>query len=167
MAMHRFQSGITLLELMMVIAILAITAVGVIPLMSQGGYAQVHSAADSLAVDLNYARNLAITHGQSFAVRFSPSDETYQIEGADGQIFIHPVNKKLYRVVFSDDKRLSQVDMVNANIDMTHVVMFDYQGSPYNGNGNYLNSGMVTLRADSETRIVAIEPVTGVISVQY
>ncbi len=167
MVRYKFQFGVTLVELMMLMAILAITAVGVIPLMSLGGQAQVYSAADSLAVDLNYARSLAITHGQSFAVRFFPLQETYQIESADGQVFEHPVKKKLYRVVFSDDKRFSQVDMVNANIDMTHLIMFDYQGSPYNGNGNCLNSGMVTLSADSETRIVAIEPVTGVISVQH
>ncbi len=150
----------------MVISILSITAAAVIPLMSLGGQAQVYAAADSLAADLNYARNLAITHGRSFAVRFSPPQETYQIEDVAGQIILHPVKKKLYRVVLPDDKRLSQVDIVHANIDATLLVMFDYQGSPYNGNGNSLNSGMVTLRANSETRVVAIEPVTGVISVQ-
>jgi prepilin-type N-terminal cleavage/methylation domain-containing protein len=167
MAWQKFRSGVTLLELMMVIAILSITAVGVIPLMSQGGYAQVHSAADSLAVDLNYARNLAITHAKVFTVRFYPGQETYQIEDAGGQVITHPVNKKAYQVAFPADRRLSEVDIVNASFDSTSLVRFDYQGSPYNGSGNPLNSGMVTLRADSETRFVAVEPVTGVISVQH
>ncbi|NQV34937.1 MAG: hypothetical protein HQ515_19740 [Phycisphaeraceae bacterium] len=152
---------------MMVIAILSITAAGVIPLMSLGGQAQVYSAADSLAVDLNYARNLAVTRAQVVSVRFYPDQEIYQIEDAAGEVITHPVNKKAYQVSFPADKRLSGVDIVNASFDSTALVRFDYQGSPYNGSGNPLNSGMVTLRADSETRFVAVEPVTGVISVQY
>lgn len=167
MAWHKYRSGVTLLELMMVIAILSITAAGVMPLMSLGGQAQVHSAADSLAVDLNYARNLAITRAQVVSVRFYPDQELYQIEDADGQVITHPVNRKQYQVSLPADERLSRVNIVNASFDSTSLVRFDYQGSPYNGSGNPLNSGMVTLRADSETRIVAVEPVTGVISVQH
>ena len=37
MAWQKFRAGVTLLELMMVIVILSITAAGVIPLMSLGG----------------------------------------------------------------------------------------------------------------------------------
>jgi prepilin-type N-terminal cleavage/methylation domain-containing protein len=166
MAWHKFKSGVTLLELMMVLAILAITAVGVIPMMSIGKQAQLYSVADSLAVDLNYARNLAVTQAQVFAVRFYPDQEIYQIEDVNGQVITHPVNKKAYQVALPADKRVSGVDIVSVSFDSTSLVRFDYQGSPYNGNGNPLNGGLVTLRADSETRFVAVEPVTGVISVQ-
>ena len=166
MTWSKERHGFTLIELMMVLAILVISAVGAIPLMSFGGQIQVHSAADILAADLNYARNLAITHGKSFGVHIHAWDETYKIEDASGNVITHPVNKKAYQIAFSNDKRFSQVDIVQATFDSTHVVRFDYQGSPYNGNGNPLNSGLVILRADSETRFVAVEPVTGVISVQ-
>jgi prepilin-type N-terminal cleavage/methylation domain-containing protein len=166
MTLNQARSGLTLLELMMVMAILAITAVGVIPIMSIGGQVQVYSAADRLAVDLSYARNLAITRGQFFGIRFDLSQETYQIEDANGQVITHPVTKNAYQVAFAGDSRFSRVDIVQANFDGTIIVRFDYQGCPYNGSGNPLNSGMVTLTADSETRIVTIEPVTGVISVQ-
>lgn len=167
MVRRKFKSGVTLLELVMVIIILSITAMGVIPLMSLGEQAQVYSAADSLAVDLNYARNLAITQAKVFTVRFDLDQETYQIEDANG-VITHPVNKKAYQVAFPADKRLCGVDIVNASFDSsTSLVRFDYQGSPYNDSGNPLNSGIVTLRADSETRFVVIEPVTGVISVQH
>ena len=166
MTWRKERYGFTLIELMMVVVILIISAVGAIPLMSFGGQIQVHAAADRLAADMNYARNLAITHGLSFGVRFSASQETYQIEDASGNIITHPVNKKAYQIAFSNDKRFSQVNIVQATFDATTLVRFDYQGSPYNGNGNPLNSGTVTLRADSETRLVAVEPITGVISVQ-
>jgi prepilin-type N-terminal cleavage/methylation domain-containing protein len=166
MTWHTARYGFTLIELMMVLAILVISALGAIPLMSFGGQIQVHAAADSLAADMNYARSLSITHGQAFGVRFSASQETYQIEDAGGNIITHPVNKKAYQIAFSNDKRFSQVDIVQVTFDTTNLVRFDYQGSPYNGNGNPLNSGLVTLRADFETRLVAVEPVTGVISVQ-
>jgi len=119
-----------------------------------------------LAVDLSYARNLAITQGRFFGVRFYLSQETYQIEDVNGQVITHPVTKHAYQVEFAGDSRFSRVDIVQASFDGTSLIRFDYQGCPYNGSGNPLNKGMVTLTADSETRFVTIEPVTGVISVQ-
>jgi prepilin-type N-terminal cleavage/methylation domain-containing protein len=167
MMLNSVRSGFTLVELMMVIVIMTIIGVGVIPLMSMGAQAQVYAAADSLAADMNYARNLAITHGQTFRVHLHTWDNTYKILDVNGQTIMHPVTKKPYRIDYAADKRLSRVDLIGAAFDLTHEVRFDYQGSPYNGNGNPLNSGLVTLRADSEIRSVAVEPVTGVISVQY
>lgn len=161
-----FRPGVTVIELVMVMGILSITALAVIPLMSLGGQAQVYSAADSLAVDLNYARNLAITNAQVFSVRFYPDQEAYRIEDPNGQVITHPISKKAYQVEFPDDSRLSGVDVVSASFDSTTLVRFDYQGRPFDGSGNHLNSGMITLAADLETRHVVVEPVTGVISVQ-
>ena len=163
---HMFRSGVTVMELVMVMGILSITAVGVIPLMSLGGQAQVYSAADSLAVDLNYTRNLAITNAGVFSVRFYPDQEVYRIEDPNGQVVTHPVSKKAYQIEFSTDARFSGVDILGASFDSTNTVRFDYQGRPFDGNGNHLNTGTITLKADSETRYVVVEPVTGVISVQ-
>ncbi|MCF7972434.1 MAG: GspH/FimT family pseudopilin [Phycisphaerae bacterium] len=160
-------SGFTLLELMMGIVIMTIIGIGVIPLMSMGAQSQVYTAADGLAADLNYARNLAITHGQTFRVHFHAWQNTYEVRGVNGAVITHPVTKKAYHIAYAQDKRLSEVDLVEATFDTTHEIRFDYQGSPYDGNGNPLNSGLVTLTAGSETRFVAVEPVTGVISVQY
>ncbi len=166
MTLNQARTGLTLLELMMAMAILAITAVGVIPIMSMGGQTQVYSAADRLVTDLSYARNLAVTQSQFIAVRFHLSQEMYQIEDASGQVIEHPVSKDAYQVEFAEDSRFSRVDIVQADFDDTILVQFDYRGSPYNGSGNPLNSGMATLAADSETRYVIVEPVTGVISIQ-
>lgn len=160
-----YRPGVTLLELIMVMMILAIIAVGVVPLMSLGEQTQVYAAADRLAADLNYARHLAITRGESITVRFYPILEKYQIEDSDG-VIDNPVTKQSYEVDFPNDKRLSSVDIVQVNFDLTYKVRFDYQGAPYNGWGTSLNSGQVTLRADSETQYVTVEPVTGVISVE-
>jgi len=44
-------------------------------------------------------------------------------------------------------------------------VKFDYLGSPYNGNDNPLNSGVISLQAGGSTATINVEPVTGFISV--
>lgn len=159
--------GFTLVELLIVIAIIMIAALTAIPMMSSAASVQIRSAVNMLTADLEYAKSMSISRGQNYSVVFDKNTESYWIEDQNGSVIPHPVKKGFgYLIDFQNEDRLSKVDIVDADFDGTTVVKFDYLGSPYNGNSTPLNSGVISLQAGGTTTTVTVEAVTGFISIQ-
>jgi len=156
----------TLIEILIVVALLAIAGLMVVPMMSSAASMQIYSAANMIAADLEYAKSMAISRGQNFSVAFDKTAETYQIKDQTGSVIPHPVKKGFnYVIDFRNDRRLNRVDIFDADFDATNEVKFHYLGSPYNGNGTALNSGVISLQAAGITKTIRVEPVTGYISI--
>ena len=159
--------GFTLVELLIVITIIAIAALTAIPMMSSATSVQIRSAANMLTADLEYAKSMSISRGQNFSVVFDKNTESYWIEDQSGTVIPHPVKKGFdYVIDFKNESRLDKVDIVDVDFDATSEVIFDYLGSPYNGSGGPLNSGVINLQAGGTTATVRVEAVTGFISIQ-
>jgi prepilin-type N-terminal cleavage/methylation domain-containing protein len=159
------RQGFTMIELVIVMAILAIAAAIVVPMASSAGSMQLRAAVNMIAADLEYAKSMSISRGQRYSVVFHKTTETYEIVDESGTTIPHPVKIGFPCTIdFRADGRLNQVDIVDANFDGTDRVSFDYLGSPFNGTSP-LNSGVITLRAGVTTRTVSVEPVTGFISI--
>ncbi len=157
----------TIIEILIVVALLAIAGMMVVPMMSSAASIQIQSAANMVAADLEYAKSMAISRQKIYAVVFNESTESYQIEDPNG-VIDHPVKKGFkYVVDFRNDRRLNRVDIFDVNFDATSEVKFDYLGSPYNGNSppTALNSGVITLKAAGIAKTIRVEPVTGYISI--
>ena len=58
----------TLIELIVVIVIMAIAAVLAVPMMSSAADMQLQAAANMLAADIEYAKNLAVSRQKNHAV---------------------------------------------------------------------------------------------------
>ena len=161
-----WREGFTLLEIIVVVVILAIAAAMVVPMMSSGAQTKVLAAAQMLAADMEYAKSMAITRGRVYRVTFDEAGESYQLEDQDGAVLAHPVNKGFNYVFDFDGSRLDGVQIEGADFDGTTMtqVRFDSLGSPYNGDGDPLNSGVITLRAGAWTQTIRVEPVTGIIT---
>lgn len=157
----------TLVELIIVVVILSIAALTAIPMMSSAAGMQLRSAANMVAADLEYAKSMAISRAQNFSVVFDVAADCYRIEDQYGNVLPHPVKKGFnYVIDFQNDGRLNKVDIVSVDFDTTSEVKFDYLGSPYNGGSTALNSGVITLQAGGATTTVAVEPITGFVSIQ-
>jgi type II secretion system protein H len=159
------QGGFTLLEIIVVLLILAIAAAMVVPMMSSGAETQVLAAAQMVAADLEYAKSMAITRGRFYRVSFDSTEQNYQLEDQDGAVIAHPVNKGFNYEIDFDSGRLDGVQINSVDFDGTTQVRFDSLGSPYNGDGSPLNSGVITLQAGTWTQTIRVEPVTGVITI--
>ncbi len=156
--------GFTLVEMMMVLIILSIAAAIAIPFATSGSSTQLKSAANIISTDLEYAKSMAISRGQEYKAVFDAGSESYQLEDSSG-VIQHPVSHKNYAVNFASDSRLSRVSITSAVFDGGSTVQFNYLGSPLDGTGSALNSGVITLTAAGETMTINIEPVTGYITI--
>lgn len=166
----RLFKGFTLVEIIIVVVILGIAAALVIPSISNAADMQVRSAANRIAADLDYAKNLAITYQSAYSVVFDVSGESYKIQDHIGDPVKNPLTgQSSFIVDFSADSRLSRVNIAVANFDpdSNPSITFDYLGSPHSGTveGNPLNSGQITLQADNFSLTVDVEPVTGYITI--
>jgi len=161
----------TLIEVLMVVALLVIAAVAALPLISSAGSVAVQAAADVLAADLEYAKSMAMSRGEPYSVEFYIDDEKYEVQDQGGTVIDHPIKKGFtYVVNFATDPRLNQVNIASVDFDgsTTLEIKFDYLGSPHTVNGSNLvelvDPGVITLTRGSMTWTVSIEPVTGVIT---
>jgi len=160
--------GFTLIEMLIVLVILSIAAAIAVPMMSSAASMQIRAAGGVVAADLEYAKSMAISRGQRYAVVFDTANESYEIRDVNNVVIEHPIKKgSNYVVDFTSDGRLDRVDITGANFDGFAKITFDYLGSPYSGNAGAtaMNSGTITLEAGDLTKTVTVEPVTGFISV--
>lgn len=151
------KKGFSLIEILLVLVILGIASVMAIPMLSSAGSVRLDSAADTISSDLEYARNMAITRQKAYTVDFDAnSPASYSIKDSDG-VIEHPVNKGDYTIELS-----SFGSGLSVSTDFTSdQVRFDYFGSP-----NITSQKTVTIQADSVSKTITVEPVTGYISVE-
>jgi prepilin-type N-terminal cleavage/methylation domain-containing protein len=153
------RSGFTMIELIIVMAIIAIAALVAIPMMSSAASVQIKSASNIIAGDLEYARSMSISRGQKYSVVFDPGAESYKIVDEGGVVIKHPVKTGDFIVDFKNNGRFNKVDIASANFNATTNVQFDCLGSPDSG-------GNVSLQAGGATTVtITVEHVTGYVSV--
>jgi len=157
--------GFTLVEILIVVVILSIVGLLAIPMFSSASGFQLSSAANMIAADIEYAKNLAVATQRNYSVVFDVAGNSYHIEDDSGSVIDHPFRGGQYAVYLSSEPRLKLVSISSVNFDGTPKVTFDYLGSPYNGNGTGLNIGQVQVSAGENTMTVTVEPVTGYVTI--
>ena len=159
--------GFSLVELIIIAAILMVAAMIAVPMISSAESFQIRSAANMIAADLEYAKQMAIGRGGMYSVVFKQADESYEIINQSGDVIAHPIKVgQSYSVNLKADSRTDKVDIVNVDFGSTQTIKFDCLGSPYDGTDKPLNSGDIILEAGDDEMTVSVEPVTGHISFQ-
>lgn len=80
--------GFTLIEVLIVLALMGVLAALVLPSTNPSLHDQLRAAGHIVAADLAYARSLAVTHGSSYRVTFDSQANRYILEhaGASGPL---------------------------------------------------------------------------------
>ncbi|MFA5839423.1 MAG: GspH/FimT family pseudopilin [Candidatus Margulisiibacteriota bacterium] len=162
----RHSRGFTLTELVMVMVILSIIAVGSFVVISSYKTHELYAAAERIATDLRYAKNSAQSSGSWHGVLFDVSPtNTYTVYSTDGTADTNlsdPLDSNLvYTVnVYSNYRGVS---ITGASFGTGSKVEFNPFGTPYDDKtGSALTTaGIITLSLGSESRIIYIEPDTG------
>ncbi|MFP3936795.1 MAG: GspH/FimT family protein [Phycisphaerae bacterium] len=147
----------SLLELIIVIIILAITAAVVVPHVVQSADMQATSAARMLATDLQYAQDCAITTQTPVTVTFDVAGDSYTLSNTSGTLN-HPITKATYQLDFSSQSGFEQVELVSADFGGADNLTFDEVGSPD-------NAGSVVIHAGDFSYQITVAAATGRVSV--
>lgn len=152
-------AGFTLIEIMIVVVILSIAAVIAVPMLSSAQDVQLKAAANVIAADIEYAKSMAIGTGSSHSVVFNTAGENYKLTDSDGTTIAHPVKRGFdYTVDFTNDSRLSKVNIITASFGGIATVSFDSFGSPASG-------GEIVIKAGTDSITIQVEDVTGYVSI--
>jgi len=140
--MHK-ERGVTLIEVMMLIATIGMLTVMAIPRTVHMDKHTAYTVAHRLAVDIRYARRLAITNAKDHIVRFSPIGGPYTG----------------YRILRKEDAGETQVGefrWIPERITCTGTEEFTFQPR-----GNASSDGTVSLSAGSNQYNVNVIATTG------
>jgi type II secretory pathway pseudopilin PulG len=166
--------------LIVVTAILGIVALVAIPsfVSMSDGEAQLDLAASEVAAAIRFARSETIRTGTIHGARVVVALDcvrVFRLDVSNNRVLDvrHPIDKKLYEVSFDDSTFTSGVQVTSSDFRFgggatpREAVGFDVSGSPLNDlNLKFLDSGQVVLSLGTETRIIAVAPVTGRVTIQ-
>lgn len=145
--------GYSLVEIMIVILLLSITAAIVVPYASGITESQAQAAARIIASDLEYAAQQAIASCQEVTVKFDRNAKTYSLSYQSG-LLIHPITKNEYVVDLGEGHGFKEVRIISAF--STDSIVFDPVGTVDPG-------GKVVLRAGSQEYWVEVDQATGTV----
>jgi len=171
----RTTSGFTLIEILMVVAILGIAGALIVPQLGSRDDLKAAAAARVVMADLVYAQNLAITQQRNICVAFDLAARQYSLLTAGDMLPVqHPIDKRSYvqRWGSGGSAGLRNTDIVSAvftaGASSSAILAFDEMGSPLayiDGNPQALSSGQIVVQCAGFRLKVEIEPFTGQIKV--
>jgi len=155
----------TLVEVLIVVAILGIAGALVIPSMGQVGVLRVQAAVRSVVADITFAQSDAVAFQQQRAVMFFPESNRWNVVEVAGDE-LNPDTDTITTTTINGaqfgDSVISSVDFEGA----TNLI-FDELGGPVTAPGGNTpsNGGTVVILGSGQTFTIAVEAYTGRVTV--
>lgn len=166
--------GFTVVEILLVVLIMAISAAIVVPMVGNRDDVVLAAATRKMVADFQYAQNLAIATRASVYIRFQNNQyELCTLSGSTFTPITHPVEKDPFVVQFGADgpANLAKVSMAQPSIATKQILGFDSLGTPFAFDAisltrtNLAATATISLVAGSYTQPINVEPYTGEITV--
>ncbi len=173
--------GVTLVELLVVVAIIGVVAVAATPFLSSANPHQLDLAAEEFADAMRFARSEAMRTGDPHGFRQQSTAKWIKVFRADtgtspwtlNYDVYHPVGKQLYDVnlnrhPFAVADSVSRTPVFMGACNQTGNVYFDANGIPRCANPEtvLLEQFAVSLTKGGHTRVVTLHGITGRVTVQ-
>ena len=164
-SVYQRQTGISLVEVMIVITILAIVGSMVMTSYSSVYSTKLSSAAQLLVADLEYAQIQSMAHGDDLrVVVFDTANNQYHIGTvSDNDTPVtHPVNKAPYQLTFGEGQlsHLGMVQISNVSLDGDDVLGYNVLG-----NIDQATNATITLQLQDLRVDITIDASTGKASI--
>jgi prepilin-type N-terminal cleavage/methylation domain-containing protein len=167
-------AAFTMIEILIVVAILAISAMVVVPMIGSRSDLRLAAAARKVTADLQYIQALAISTQSRHFIRYSSNQ--YEVLTRPSTTLVpltHPIDRGDFTVRFNDS---SIPELTGVTLDLTTVgagtvLCFDDQGTPLSFNTTTATTStlttrvVMTLRSGGRFVTVNVEPYTGEITV--
>ncbi len=165
------ERGFTVIELALVLLLMVLFSMAVLPRITDTLQTmRLRTAAEKLAADVRYARELALSYHDVYGIEFNMATNSYQVfswNGATKTVVADPFRGGSNLIVDFDDiaeyngVTISAVNSCAGLGCLTSEVRVDAFGIPYDGNDNAFTApASVTLSLAGANRIVRIQPET-------
>jgi len=132
-----FARAYTLLEVLVVVAILGTAAAIVVPSMSSAGNLRVQAAVREMVADITFAQSDAVAYQARRAIIFYEGEGRYVlcevrgsvIDPAVDALFDNTRDGQRYEVIF-DEQRTGGAAIIEVDFDGDNVLIFDELGGP-------------------------------------
>lgn len=181
----RTRRGYTLIELLIVVALLGLAGTLLIPSMVQPDSMKVQAAVRKIIADLSFAQSDALAQQEFRRVYFFPDGSGYCIvratQGTYNDVFdsdtadyiVDPLDGDLgrYSVDFTTDNRFENVRVTAANLDTELLadgscdIVYDPLGGTVMGAGIPGAGGTIELTAGTDVFAILVDPFTGKLTV--
>ncbi|MDH3584440.1 MAG: GspH/FimT family protein [Phycisphaerae bacterium] len=150
--------GYTLVEVLVVVAIIGMTSAVVVPQMLQPGSLTIQAAARRMISDVLYAQNEAIGRLATHKVVFDVTNNSYRVTDENDQTVSAPWGQGDYVVDFATNSQFLGVALLAVDFEGDARVSFDDLGTPSAG-------GTIDLAADGHEYRITVRAFTGRITV--
>lgn len=156
----------TLLELLIVVAILGIASAMVIPQMGSTNVLRIQAAVRTIVADINFAQSDALARQQARAIVFDPANNKYTLVEVPGNV-INMVDDLMYEVDFNNAVKFHSARIDSAAFDGDQVLIFDELGGPITVPGSTVPSagGKVVVSGSGSVFDINVEAYTGRVTV--
>ena len=174
----RSNTGFTILELLVVLAILGLTAGLVVPMLSGLDNIKAATAADQIVSTLVLAQTWSVAGRSDCQVVFDSSADKFELQDETGTVMPDPTKQMpagsdsdeyLYRVSYPDSRSLNTVTIDSVDFDGTQAISFDRLGAPRSGliadGPTALSTGTIEISVGDDRMKISVEPITGQVNV--
>ncbi len=164
----------TLLEMLMIVAILGIAGALVIPAMGSTGVLRIQAAVRTVVSDITVAQSDAVAYQERRAIVFDADSSSYRMVRVPGDTVDPSVNTMynkdgpdgLYVVDF-EDARYGAARITAVEFDGDQTLIFDSLGGPVEtASGNTPSAGgTIVIEGQGQTFRLTVEPFTGRVTV--
>ena len=178
---HRRSRGYTLIEILVVVAVLGIAGALVIPSMGDTDVLRVQAAVRTVVADISFAQSDAIAYQQRRGIVFDTeldgdlADNGYTVVAVTGteintdtDALYDPQGPDEKYIISFNDPRFSSSTIVDANFMGGPALIFDELGGPVaTPDGDFPASGFVVITgADGQQFTIHVEPYSGRVRVE-
>jgi prepilin-type N-terminal cleavage/methylation domain-containing protein len=162
---RRYSAAFTLIEVLIVVAIIGLAGAIVVPAIGKMGSLQIQAASRIVIADLIYAQNEAVAHQAVRKLVFDDATGSYKLTDADGNTLSATWkngNANNFVVSFKNDDRFTGVDLSTVDFGGAKEIEFDALGTPSSGGTVDLVSGSTRYRVSvaAFTGRITVAPVT-------
>ncbi len=169
------RSAFTLVEILIVVTILGITALLAVPMIGDRSDLNLSAASRKILADLTYCQNMAISTQSGYFVRFNTNKyEVCSGSATTMSTIAHPVEKLPFIVLFGSSAAgspLASTTLDRPSFNGVATLGFDSLGTPQSVNeGTGATTTLtaqqtLTIRSGGQSVNIRIEPYTGEISI--
>ncbi|MCX5661743.1 MAG: prepilin-type N-terminal cleavage/methylation domain-containing protein [Planctomycetota bacterium] len=164
----RRTGAFTLVEVLIVVAIIGVAGAIVVPQMLQIGTMQIQAASRMIIADIIYAQGEACAQGATRRVVFDVANNAYTLTDGSGAALqsswrMGNTTNTNYTVSFNQDSRFRGCTLTTATFNGSATLEFDALGAPTDGGTVDITAAGQKFRVtvSSFTGRVSVAPVTG------